>query len=81
MKSYLLALALMFIAGCNVEPSTFPPEETAQFVQSITYTKDPHTGLCFGMVVVRKVGRVPNAGLGLTTVPCEAVEKFLVTGK
>ena len=72
-----LAAAMLFAAGCNVNPSKFGKDEAAAFGNAITYVKDIRTGLCFGMIANRKTGEASQTGFGMTLVPCEAVEKYL----
>lgn len=76
MKTKLLIIALMLsqiLTSCGVNTSgnvNVDPE-------NIQYFKDSRTNLCFGIVASRKSGSYETTGLGVTCVPCEAVEHLL----
>ena len=77
MRYTLVLLLVLFVMGCDINPSEFGKEEASKFGNTITYVKDKRTGLCFGIVASRKTGEWDQSGMGLTQVPCEAVKEWL----
>jgi hypothetical protein len=76
MKKVLL-IATLLLASCDINPSKFGKEEAASFASKITYTQDHRTGLCFAIVASRKTANVSQSGIGMSRVPCSAVEDQL----
>ena len=74
----IAATMLFFVAGCSVNPSELDDKYAQGFANKMKYAKDNKTGLCFAMVASRKTGYFNSTGLGVTMVPCEAVEHLLV---
>jgi hypothetical protein len=74
----VLLVSMFFVLGCSVEPSKVKDGHAKKMAQKITYFKDHRTGLCYGVIATRKTMRTSQSGMGMTTVPCEQVEKVLV---
>ena len=79
MKKLLPILAvILMVGGCSVNPSEVDDEYARKYAKTITYVKDHRTGLCFGVIASRKTGTFSQSGLGITEVPCEKVDKYLI---
>ena len=76
MVGVLIILSALLL-GCEINPSEFGDDEARAFASTITYVKDQRTGLCFGIVASRKTGSMNQSGMGITEVPCSAVESFV----
>jgi len=77
MKYIMMILLAVALTGCDINPSKFGSGEAKAFVEKITYVKDPDTGICFALVASRKTGNTSQSGMGITSVPCEAVADHL----
>ena len=77
MRFILITVALAFLVSCDVNPSKFGKDEARGFIDKITYVKDPKTNLCFALVASRKTGDANQSGMGMSVVPCAAIEKYL----
>ncbi len=74
---YVALLLAMFLLGCDINPSEFGGAEARGFANKITYVQDSRTGLCFALVASRKTANFDQSGMGISEVPCAAVEKVL----
>jgi len=71
--AFVVFIIIIFFGGCGVKPSKI--DNPQKFAEKTTYYKDKKTGLCFGIVAIKKAGIRPyQEGVGLTCVPCEALE-------
>lgn len=77
MKKIILLVSILVLFGCSVNPSELSPKYAKEMANKITYTRDDRTGLCFAVIASRKTGTASQSGLGMTVVPCEAVEHLI----
>jgi hypothetical protein len=77
-KSFVIVIALLLMVGCSPYVSPVQPDNAKSIASKITYVRDDRTGLCFGLVGMTKVGEISETGTGITYVPCDKVESFLV---
>ena len=75
MKKILLVLAVVTLGmtSCSVNSS----DNVNIDGEDMVYFKDSRTNLCFGAVASRKAMTASTTGLGVTCVPCEAVEHLI----
>lgn len=79
MKKILALICIAFLASCSVNTSKIDGGNIDP--NDITYFKDSRTGLCFAIMASRKTGDASSTGLGMTCVPCEALEHVNVIKK
>ena len=70
---YLMLVLVVFMLGCEINPSKFGKDEAQLFANKITYVRDHRTGLCFAVVASRKTGSFDQSGMGISEVPCKKV--------
>lgn len=68
---FLLAGITLFLASCT-NPKKMSDETSKKVLDSISYTKDENTGLCFA--VISSINSYGNI-VSLTDVPCEKIGK------
>jgi len=73
----LLVGTVLFISGCDVNPSKVSASYAKEMAEKVTYTKDKRTGLCFAIIATRKTNSASQSGMGMTEVPCDKVEKYI----
>ena len=76
MRKILISLVVVMSLGltsCSVNSAEIDDFDASK----ISYYKDVRTGVCYGVVASRKTMSASSTGLGITTVDCEKVEKYL----
>lgn len=66
MKWILITITLLFVTGCEIEPSKF--DNINKFKEHTQYFLD-HKGNCFAVIGTRKTGTLATTGIGLSLVP------------
>jgi hypothetical protein len=77
MKKFVLIIALVGLAACS--PSPIPPsqEDAAAIAKSIKYTRDPRTGICYG--ITGTAASVYTTGaIAITSVDCSRIHAELL---
>jgi|GEM_PF-3771501 hypothetical protein len=67
--------AALLLAGCGVSIDAPTQSVANTAANSMTYSQDPRTGLCFGVVSSKSATHVNDQSLTITWVPCD--EKVL----
>lgn len=73
MKKLMILCVTLFLCSCSVRT----PSNVNFKGEDLRYFKDNRTGLCFAVVVSRKVTSLEITGLGVTCVPCEKVKHLI----
>lgn len=63
MRNIILTMVVLCV-GCDI-PQSEKSRRAGYIMQTLTYSQDPRTGLCFAV-----------SAAGLTNVPCENVKNF-----
>ncbi len=84
MKKYRIFAAMVLgltLSSCGAAPQQVEGKTARQYAESLTYTQESRTGLCFGVVgsSETKVGRPAESRdtMILVNVPCAPVQRFL----
>ncbi|MDE2021894.1 MAG: hypothetical protein KGI71_03205 [Patescibacteria group bacterium] len=68
------AVVVMALAGCTAGSLPTSVDLAKSIAEGMVYSKDPRTGLCFGVTMATTSGR--NYVVA-TNVPCDKVAKYL----
>lgn len=72
-KIIFVALILTLMS-CNAGTGSMGNVQT----DKIQYYQDKRTGLCFAVLGSKKAVSMETTGMGMTCVPCESVETYLL---
>jgi hypothetical protein len=69
--NFFLLLFVLILSSCQINT----PTDVGNVIGSITYFKDPKTGICFASI--NSNSYAAQQVVSITTVPCEKVSQFL----
>jgi hypothetical protein len=69
-KIFVIALILFVNVACEPDVTKIGSDNAKRFTESLTYTKDSKTNLCFAVVGSAKYNEAASGSMTITWVPC-----------
>lgn len=78
--SFPLLFLVVMLTACSPGAISTSATDAQEAVSKMVYVKEPRSDLCFGIISSSSVNSSGNStSMSVVNVPCNKVEKFLVT--